>query len=234
MSYEKFYPGGWQSGESGGTPITPEALNHIENGINQTYSDFAPAGYGWGEGRPASQFTANNVNRTAVFVSAGEDMPTNDSAWLCEFYATSSDGSGNYGHMVATCQGGIAKGCICYRLRENGVYGEWEWVNPPMVPGVEYRTTERYWGSAVYAKLVDFGYLPNNSAASVPITGDGVAYPVRGYLLIGGSNIGQGTAIGNQYPYVDEFYTGADNITIRTNTDMSGTRARVEIYYTKD
>lgn len=33
MSYEKFYPNGWQSGENGGTPITPEALNHMEQGI---------------------------------------------------------------------------------------------------------------------------------------------------------------------------------------------------------
>lgn len=33
MSYSKFYPNGWQSGEAGGTPITPDALNHIEDGI---------------------------------------------------------------------------------------------------------------------------------------------------------------------------------------------------------
>lgn len=33
MSYKKFYEGGWQSGETGGTPITPEALNHMEAGI---------------------------------------------------------------------------------------------------------------------------------------------------------------------------------------------------------
>ena len=33
MAYEKYYPGGWQSGETGGTPITPEALNHMEKGI---------------------------------------------------------------------------------------------------------------------------------------------------------------------------------------------------------
>ncbi len=33
MAYEKFYPGGWQSGEAGGTPITPESLDHIEQGI---------------------------------------------------------------------------------------------------------------------------------------------------------------------------------------------------------
>lgn len=149
--------------------VTPEQIGAHPNTWVPTAEQIgaAPAGYGWGEGRPASQFTANNVNRTAVFVSAGEDMPTNDSAWLCEFYATSSDGSGNYGHMVATCQGGIAKGCICYRLRENGVYGEWEWGNPPMIPSVEYRTTERWNGSPVYVKMINCGTMPDKTYTQV-------------------------------------------------------------------
>lgn len=33
MSYKPYYEGGWQSGESGGTPITPEALTHMDDGI---------------------------------------------------------------------------------------------------------------------------------------------------------------------------------------------------------
>lgn len=33
MSYKPYYAGGWQSGESGGTPLTPEALQHFDNGI---------------------------------------------------------------------------------------------------------------------------------------------------------------------------------------------------------
>ena len=33
MAYTPYYSGGWQSGEEGGTPITPAALNHIDNGI---------------------------------------------------------------------------------------------------------------------------------------------------------------------------------------------------------
>lgn len=33
MSYQKNYPNGWQSGEAGGTPITPETMNNIESGI---------------------------------------------------------------------------------------------------------------------------------------------------------------------------------------------------------
>lgn len=45
-----------------------------------------------------------------------------------------------------------------------------EWLNPPMQPGVEYRTTERHQGKPVYVKLVDVGSLPNNSYVSVNIT----------------------------------------------------------------
>ena len=186
----------------------------------------APAGYGWGEGRPAIQFTANNVNRTAVFVSVGEDMPTNDSAWLCEFYATSSDGSGNYGHMVATCQGGIAKGCICYRLRENGVCGEWEWGNPPMVLGVEYRTTERWNGKPVYAKRIYFGYLPNNTTANVPHGISGKTWNVKYSIDTNWTN-----------RFLDNSITAwADitNISIATNSDMSTIAVYFTLWYTKD
>lgn len=37
MSYSPHYSGGWQSGESGATPITPEALAHMEAGIAGAY-----------------------------------------------------------------------------------------------------------------------------------------------------------------------------------------------------
>ena len=40
-------------------------------------------------------------------------------------------------------------------------FGPWEWVDPPMQLGVEYRTTERYLGKPVYIKTVDTGALPN-------------------------------------------------------------------------
>jgi len=35
--------------------------------------------------------------------------------------------------------------------------GVWEYVNPPMLEGVEYRTTRRYEGKPVYTKLVSLG-----------------------------------------------------------------------------
>lgn len=45
----------------------------------------------------------------------------------------------------------------CFYRTVNGVV---EWFNPPLVVGVEYRTTERYLGKPVYVMAVDFGSLP--------------------------------------------------------------------------
>ena len=42
----------------------------------------------------------------------------------------------------------------CYYKVNNGVK---EWINPPMVIGTEYRTTERYKGMPVYVKIITFG-----------------------------------------------------------------------------
>ena len=43
----------------------------------------------------------------------------------------------------------------------------WEWVNPPMELGVEYRTTERYLGEPVYVKVVNCGVLPSGATLTV-------------------------------------------------------------------
>jgi hypothetical protein len=62
---------------------------------------------------------------------------------------------------------GDARGLTVRRSVTEGVVGEWEFINPPMVAGEEYRTTERWKGKAVYTKLVNFTPLPNNSESSV-------------------------------------------------------------------
>ena len=59
------------------------------------------------------------------------------------------------------------------RARFGGAWGAWEWVNPPMARGTEYRTTERWNGSVVYTKLVDCGLSASSKTVSsgVPTTG---------------------------------------------------------------
>ena len=46
----------------------------------------------------------------------------------------------------------------CCHLHD-GVWSEWEYENPPMTVGVEYRTTERYKGKAVYKKVDENGNI---------------------------------------------------------------------------
>lgn len=44
-------------------------------------------------------------------------------------------------------------GCVAQRKMMDGAFKPWEWVNPPMVTGTEYRTTERCQNKSVYKKL---------------------------------------------------------------------------------
>lgn len=55
----------------------------------------------------------------------------------------------------------------CYYRMSNNVK---EWLNPPMVVGTEYCTTERYKNKPVYAKVVDCGTLPNTGQKDVYFT----------------------------------------------------------------
>ena len=58
---------------------------------------------------------------------------------------------------------------IARRMLSLGVFGPWEWVNPPMELGVEYRTQERYLGKPVYRKLIWGGPLPNSGYTGASI-----------------------------------------------------------------
>lgn len=51
--------------------------------------------------------------------------------------------------------------CVVQRmgLKAPNVWNPWEWVNPPMELGTEYRTTERYLGKPLYKKLIEFPSL---------------------------------------------------------------------------
>ena len=115
----------------------------------------APAGYGLG--------------------GACIDVDSWDNATENGWYRSSGNAHINgrtYGHVTKHADNWIIQeawqiddvGNLIYkavRSKIAGVWKPWEWDNPPMVPGVEYRTTERWDGKAVYTKLIDFGALPN-------------------------------------------------------------------------
>ena len=87
-----------------------------------------------------------------------------------------------YGHKITNVADGTAatdavnKGQLDQKLTEHpdhpGCYyrivnGASEWINPPMIPGVQYRTAERYEGKSVFRKLVNCGTLTNGKTVSL-------------------------------------------------------------------
>lgn len=88
------------------------------------------------------------------------------------------------------------------KIATESAWRDWEWVNPPMVLGVEYRTTERYLGRPVYIRLEEFAALPNNTTLTV----SNVGVPSGGTLYVD-----------NIVDYRAEFYNNSDVFSIPYN-----------------
>ena len=127
----------------------------------------------------------------------------------------------------------------CYYRMIDGVT---EWVNPPMMIGIEYRTTERYKGKPVYIKAVDTGALPNATfksvAASFPNANAIVDYGGEAYQdvdhFIPLPCLKYGSDSYNNEKGVQVTLSNGSSITIATMTDFSSfTSSSVWVKYTK-
>lgn len=65
-------------------------------------------------------------------------------------------------------------GCF-YRM----IDGEKEWVNPPMITNVEYRTSERNVGRPVYTKICRLMYVEPGDEGEIDFNSEGLALPLR-------------------------------------------------------
>ena len=101
-----------------------------------------------------------------------------------------------------------------------------EWLNPPMLLGVEYRTTKRYMGKPVYAKLVNFGALPNASNKSVA---HNLSNPL---MMVDGKITDSNGSFVTNYN-IKNFAISTANMIVETETDMSGVSAYILLKYTK-
>ena len=142
----------------------------------------APAGFGLGV-NSYTVITANEIdglNKTGIYwylddnVSIYEDgWNSGKKGWLIHIQGDSNNVLGSYQKFIPynpvmqVETGGNY--CALERRRSDTGWKPWEWPNPPMMIGVEYRTTERYMGKPVYAKCVYLGLLPNNTSATYPI-----------------------------------------------------------------
>lgn len=120
---------------------------------------YAPAGYGLGERAfNAPENDANKITKCGFF-RAYVNTPTGD-WWTIQ--QEDLYGDGTYMIQKASC---FAYTFVLHaeRMVVNGKFYEWEWVNPILEPGIEYRTTERWNGKPVWKSLTKISGLPNNA-----------------------------------------------------------------------
>ena len=113
-------------------------------------------------------------------------------------------------------------------------WSEWEWPEPLMEIGVEYRTTERYLGKPVYAKLVNCGALPNGTIKIIA-HGEQVLNAISCTLELSSTSGNHATT-----PEINSDNTvsvfaqlNQNNIIIMANRDFSTYTAVAKIKYTK-
>lgn len=116
----------------------------------------APDGYGLGT-KCTNVESLDTINVNGWYAFIGDIAPDN-AGWWVAFYTM----SGSMGNLLA-----FKNGFIAQKKKYYDTWGDWEWLNPPMQIGVEYRTTERFNGKPVYAQLVNCGALEARTMKTV-------------------------------------------------------------------
>ena len=109
--------------------------------------NFAPSGFGLGETNGTYVSDCRAINKAGFYRAdnATANKPTGFESFV--IYANVVNGdiylTATYAEMTARC----------YYSSYAKAWQPWEYENPPLFTGVEYRTTERYKGVAVYKKV---------------------------------------------------------------------------------
>lgn len=188
----------------------------------------APAGYGLGENvvRITDVSQLDNYSENGWYRCKFSSVVGLNNIWFMEAnLEVTKTGDDNWTQKLWVA--GHASPIV--RVCQPGWKDEWESDNPPMVPGLEYRTTERFNNSPVYVKALDIGALPNGTLLSV-------AHGVPATQIIKCSGI---TSDGTYLPYfVGSNYlhiaATCSHIYIFTANNWSNYTGIVQIWYTKD
>lgn len=133
----------------------------------------APDGYGLGGDAKGltSDDDVNTIGASGWYSWVSNNVPTNAIAVTnLTIMRVDAYNSGVKVQTLYSATDGvefIMQPIVARRMIYGSKIGAWEYVNPPLALGVEYRTTERYLGKPVYVKMVDCGVMANNKNVSI-------------------------------------------------------------------
>lgn len=227
-----YTPTVWKNGEF--PPIDAEHLNKIEQGI----ANSAPGGFGLGVagGQPLSATDdLDTVTKNGVY-QWSSSLPKNAPTGYCKMRVWNGADWISQEIMSAYAN---EKDSIRRRVFNNNVWGPFEWVNPPMALGVEYRTTERYLGKPVYVKAFNVPALPNNSDLSVNIatnsdgSADETIRAITGYGVTSNGSSIPSEAWSRDFSRKIYLQLYLWLVYFKTTFDASGESATIVVKYTK-
>lgn len=126
------------------------------------------------------------------------------------------------------------KGVVLVRKSMDNTWGEWEWSDPPMSPGVEYLTTETWYGAPIYTTLFETGTLSN--AENLVATNLYAKRIIRQYGYIEGYNLPHidGTLDSANSAWVNaRTYNGKIELDFHLGSAFRGKGAAVQLWYIK-
>ena len=116
--------------------------------------------------------------------------------------------------------------------------GETEWLSPPMGADVEYRTTDRWMGKAVYTRLIPFGALPSNGTGTAATGIDGSkVVELKGFSIHPTAGIFPFPLIKSGSADVIGVINGIDvdgTLSVTTTTNLSNITGYFVVRYTRD
>ena len=233
--------------------VQSDVDNHVADtnnphGVTIGQIGAAPAGYGLGKLTTYDVYSDAEIDAVLVDIINGMGdhvfkritlsfkSTTNFTNAGGHYYTDIYKLSTNY--AMITIKSYVAGGRELQRVWYNGVLEPWEWVNPPMVAGVEYRTTERHDGNPVYRKLVvythsgQFGDSATNTDYTIPHGISDWAKSVRCVTSI--NNDVTGFYLGSTGGILCVYGFGATNINVRAyKTYFNSPIFRFDLAYIK-
>lgn len=209
--------------------IAEDMTFHVKGtakGITPAMVGAAPAGYGLGEGATEIDSWANAV-RNGYYRSSYDTPDGNGNGWhgIVANYSTALCNQ----FVWKTWDAGTR---MATRRVYDGVAEPWEWVNPPMIPGVEYRTIERYNGKPVFTQLIDCGLSADKKKISY-LNSEQIMAVIRHAGRISGSVAPQANNNDFTNAWSLQFLVSTTSAGLRCGTSLVGKQTYLQIWYIK-
>ena len=147
----------------------PQSLTDTQKEQARGNIGAAPDGFGLGSESAfiSADTDLNSITKNGWYQFSGNPInaPTTDQdGWggAYSYMEVNTRNSQNLTQTIFCSNSASYMGCKIKRARIANTWYPWEWINPPMDLGVEYRTTERFWERPVYYKIVDCGQIADN------------------------------------------------------------------------